>query len=356
MKKPAIRNPKPKPGWDLYVDGISYSLLSKFVVCRERFRIATVEMYRSSDRKDALDFGTMFHKALELYAGGKTTMQITSKLMSLYKDTGIDIMLVRQVALIIPHYVAYYSSDNFKYVSQEEVFDVPYKSQTNGRPIRIRGRWDEVFVRNGKLWLQENKTKSDINRLKITQTLPFDLQTMLYCYTLSVEKKKPIGGVLYNVIRKPNLVQGKTESDIDFLNRINEDISKRPDHYFFRSENDLTAKDITDFARTTLFPLIEAVVVWWESIKNDPMNPWVTEDGKPNPNHYARPFGVFDPMSIGLGDFFEYITTGLPHGLVRKETCFPELQGEQGVKEKEVREVVQEGTTGKTIKRKKKVS
>lgn len=341
MPKKAVKNIKVKPGWDLYKDGLSYSLLSKFVVCRERFRIATVELYRSSDRKDALDFGTMFHKALELFAAGKTTMQITSELMKKYKNTGIDLMLIRQVALIIPHYVAYYSSDNFKYISQEEVFDVPYISQLNGRKIRIRGRWDEVFIRNGKLWLQENKTKSDINRLKITQTLPFDLQTMLYCYTLSVEKKKPIGGVLYNVIRKPNLVQGKTESDIDFLTRLGKDITSRPDHYFFRSENDLTSSDITAFSKTTLFPLIESVVQWWESIKNDPMNPWVTGDGKPNPNHYARPFGVFDPMSIGLGDFFEYVTTGLPHGLVKISTCFPELEGEQGAKEK-IRKVPKE--------------
>jgi len=336
-KRPSVKKVSPKPGWDLYVDGVSYSLLSKFVVCRERFRIATVEGYRSSDRKDALDFGTMFHKALELYAAKTTTMQITSKLMTLYRNTGIDQMLIRQVALIVPHYSQYYASDKFNYVGQEEVFDVPYISQTNGRTIRLRGRWDEVFMRGGKLWLQENKTKSDINRLKITQTLAFDLQTMLYCYTLAIAKKKQIGGVLYNVIRKPGLIQGKSETDEQYLQRISDDIAKRPDHYFFRSENDLTASDIAAFARTTLFPLIESVVAWWESIKKNPMDPWVTEDGKPNPHHFARPFGVFDPMSIGLGDFFEYVTTGVPHGLIKIYTCFPELQGEQGVKEKEKR-------------------
>lgn len=333
MKKRKVK--PPTPTWDLYRDGISYSLLSKFVVCRERFRIATVEGYRPSDRKDALDFGTMFHKALELLASGKNSSTITRELLKRYTDTGIDPMLVRLAALLVPHYSTFYANEKHNYVAQEEVFDVPYVSQTNGRTIRLRGRWDEVYLQDGKLWLQENKTKSDINKHKITTTLPYDLQTMLYCYTLSVTKDKPVGGVLYNVIRKPGLVQNQTESDMQYLERVNKDISKRPDHYFFRVYNDIDKSIIANFNRTTLFPLIESVVTWWESIKNDPFNPWVTGEGKPNPLHYARPFGVFDPMSIGLGDFFEYVTTGLPHGLSKIATCFPELEGEQGVKEKE---------------------
>jgi hypothetical protein len=39
-------------------------------------------------------------------------------------------------------------------------------------------------------------------------------------------------------------------------------------------------------------------------------------------------------MAYGEGDFFEYIVTGVPIGLVKKDTCFPELEGEQGAKEK----------------------
>ena len=324
----------PKPGWDLYEHGISYSLLSKFVDCRERFRISTVEMYTPNFRKDSLDFGTMFHKALELIAAGKTTIEINKRLHTQYRDTSIDPMLIKIAATMVPLYNRFYSSEKYKYVAQEEVFDIPYVSQTNGRVIRLRGRWDEVFERNKKLWLQENKTKAQIQDNVITQTLPYDLQTMLYCYTLQIHKKREIGGVLYNVVRRPLLKQGDKESDMAYLKRIADDVSDRPEHYFKRFENEFYPGAISHFATQTLVPLIESVVLWWESIKKNPFNPWVTEDGKPNPHHYVRPFGVYSPMAHGIGDFFEYVTTGNPVGLIKKKTCFPELEGEQGVKEK----------------------
>lgn len=324
---------KPKPGWDLYRDGLSYSMLSKFANCRERFRIASVELYRPADLREAMEFGTIFHKALELHAMNKSAMQINSALIKKYKNTSVDPLLIRIASVIVPHYLSYYKTEKYRYVAQEEVFDIPYISTTNGRTIRLRGRFDEVFERDGTLWLQENKTKSKIQDDLIAKTLPYDLQTMLYCYALRTIKKRTVGGVLYNVIRKPGLVQGAS-SDTAYLTRISEAIAKDPGHYFKRFENELSNNSIDNFNRTTLFPLIESAVVWWESIKKNPFNPWVDENGNPNPHHYMRPFGVYDPMAYGEGDFFEYIVTGVPIGLVKKDTCFPELEGEQGAKEK----------------------
>ena len=65
-------------------------------------------------------------------------------------------------------------------------------------------------------------------------------------------------------------------------------------------ENEFYPGAINHFATQTLVPLIESVVLWWESIKKNPFNPWVTEDGKPNPHHYVRPFGVYSPMAHGM--------------------------------------------------------
>lgn len=329
-----------KPKWDLYVDGISYSLLCKFRNCRERFRIRTVEGLRPSERRDAMEFGTIFHKALEYAAQKNTTSQIITKLVKFYKDTSVDPMLVRQACILVPHYNKYYASDKYNYVAQEEVFDVPYKSSVTGKIVRLRGRRDEVFKRNGALWLQENKTKTTIDEAKIIQTLPFDLQTMLYVYSMTHDYKgQKIGGVLYNVIRRPSQRQKVNESDNQYLQRINdevaEDVSKAlaentSSHYFKRYEVELAPSDITNFYNKTLVPLVENVVVWWESIKQNPFNPWVDAQGKPNPHHWQTPFGIFDPMTLGVGDYYDYVTSGSKLGLEEIETCFPELQGEQG--------------------------
>lgn len=321
----------PHPHWDLYQDGISQSMLAKFVTCRERFRVYAVEGLNPTDRKEAMEFGTIFHKALEFSAQKMTTSQIISALIRWGKKVRLDIDLCRIAAIIIPHYTSFWKKDRFQYVSQEEVFSVPHKIRFNNRIVNLRGRWDEVYTLKGKLWLQENKTKSKIDEDKLLSVLPWDLQTMLYCYTLQLKTGKQVGGFLYNVIRKPGLKQHVKESDLKFLNRINDDIAKQPEHYFKRYEISLTPTDIANFVNQTLDPLLDQVAVWWESIKLNPFNPWVTgEDGKPNPHHWTRPFGIFDPMTLGKGDYFEFITTGNRSGLETIESPFPELVGEQG--------------------------
>lgn len=338
---------KRRPTWDLYRDGISYSLLCKFRNCRERFRISTVEGLKPSERRDAMEFGTIFHKALEFTAQGKTTSQVITQLLKFYKNSSVDPMLVKQSCILVPHYNKYYATEKHKYVAQEEVFDVPYKSVTTGRMIRIRGRRDEMFIRNGALWLQENKTKTRIDEDKILKTLPFDLQTMLYVWSMTHDYKgKKIGGVLYNVIRRPGQKQGAKETDNEYLQRINDEVAQDIEnslskdcmsHYFKRYETELSPSDITNFYNRMLVPLLENVVIWWESIKSNPFNPWVDEQGKINPHHYQNPFGIYDPMTIGTGDYFDYVINGSELGLERVETCFPELTGEQGTAKKLVK-------------------
>ncbi len=84
--------------------------------------------------------------------------------------------------------------------------------------------------------------------------------------------------------------------------------------------------DVEKFCKRTLFPLLESVCVWWESIKANPFSPWTQEDGSPNLHHYERPFGVYDSFRNGKGDYFDLITRGVDSGLELIETVFPELE------------------------------
>lgn len=97
-----------------------------------------------------------------------------------------------------------YSDRNLKFLELEYPFDVPYVTDAGGtsRKFRIAGRFDG-FVYNTlteEYWIWETKTSRSISEL--IGTLGNDEQSALYMYAAQKTFKKPITGVLYNVIRK----------------------------------------------------------------------------------------------------------------------------------------------------------
>ena len=118
---PIRRKKRQQPAWDLYRDGISYSLLSRFINCRERFRIYAVEGLAPIDTTDYLEFGTIFHRLLEYHAKGYTFPQL-ERLLS--KDGVSSDFLGRLALEIFRIYAATWKDQDSKiqYVSQEEVF------------------------------------------------------------------------------------------------------------------------------------------------------------------------------------------------------------------------------------------
>lgn len=324
-------NLQPPCNWDLYPNprvkhGLSQSLMNKFVLCRERFRLRVVEGLTVKDSsKEAMEFGTIYHKALELNAQGKTTSQIFAHLQKKARSKHYDLKLCKLAALMVPYYLKFWKNQlkGAKYIETEEVFEIPY--QVMGKTIILRGRRDQCYIKEGLLWLQENKTKSTINEDQIQQTLGYMLQPMLYLLSIRHDNPKiPLGGILYNVIRKPQLKQGKL-SDQKYLERVAGDIEKRPEHYFKMFEVQIDDAHLKMWEQRYLYPLLCQIVIWWESIKQNPFDPWIGVDGQPNPHHYLRPFGIYDPMSHGLGDYFNRVVNGIDVGLEPNCDVFPEL-------------------------------
>ena len=341
---------KPPTGWDLYEHGVSYSLLSKFIVCRERFRLRVVEGLVPGGTKEAMEFGTIFHKGLELSALGYTHTRILAYFnaksrtrMAGRKRLNYDPMLCKIATMMLPMYKSHWSEvlGKIKYFESEQKFRVLHRTST-GFTVPLNGKRDEGFTKDGKIWLQENKTKSTISEDQIIQTLSSMLQPMLYLYSFQHDHPgKELGGILYNVIRKPGLEQGKA-SERDYLNRIKKDIEDRPDHYFKMFEVDISHEDVQRWVTRYLDPLLCQVCIWWESIKHNPFDPWTTPDPRvvnweglsedlkekslvANPHHFLRPFGVYDAMSHGLGDYFSRVVHGTDQGLEFNAEIFPEL-------------------------------
>lgn len=320
-----------KSFWNPYEHGISYSALSKFLNDRERFRIRAVEGLSPGGVSDALAFGNVFHYLLEWYSSGiRTASGLQRKLNQHLTKSGADqdarklAEIARRIMLL---YVEHWDDSNKLYLEQESEFYCPVRLK-NGNSIPIVGKRDALYRSqdNKFLYLQENKTKSQVDHIWLESALPHNLQTMMYCYSIWKDYKEMPKGFLYNIIRKPGLKQRAKERDTEFFKRIEDDIVARPEHYFIRYTVELGPNDVENFATRVLMPILEQVCIWWESIKHDPFDPWTLADGSMNPHHYIRPFGVYDSMAKGKGEYFDYVTRGTAVGLIQCETLFPELE------------------------------
>lgn len=340
--------------------GITQSMLNLFLVCRERFRVKYVlGLQPPDDFNHRLEYGSMWHCCEEsLAANDKDPWAkldtYTAELCKRYPLAQEQIIHWYEICKIqFPIYAEYWSQHpdvvNRTPLFQEEVFNIPY-TLPSGRIARLRGKFDSVDLIDGGIWLQENKTKGDINAQLMQRQLTFDLQTGVYLTALwhwLAEQPNErfdrgelgkLSGVRYNVIRRPlsggkgsirqkknqtleeyyeelgNLIKGATGPDWGVL----------PDeHYFFmRWKVEVTPGDIGTFKVQFLNPILEQLCDWWECVKDNP-DPF----NNPIPIHYRMPYGIYSPLYDGKPtEVDEYLATGSTVGLRRAESLFNELK------------------------------
>lgn len=192
--------------------GITFSMLSRFISCPERFRVGYVLGLRPAERfNHRLSYGNMWHVCEEALAGQQVvngdgtpklpTHNIWEKELEAYATGLLRRHPLQQAEvshwhdvcrLQFPLYVDFWARHKDVIertpLVQEGVFDVPYPLPS-GRTVRLRGKWDSVdLIGSGKgagIFLQENKTKGDIDEQQIKKQLLADLQTMLYLTVLA---------------------------------------------------------------------------------------------------------------------------------------------------------------------------
>lgn len=337
--------------------GITFSLLSRFLVDRERFRLLVLEGKRAADTfNPRLEFGNFWHLCEEAYARAKVAgvrsktaepvawfaplLAYARDLCGRYPTQQDAIDNWHQICrTMFPLYVDYWREhpDQTKCVPllQEQVFSVPYQLPS-GRIVRLRGKWDSVdLVGKEGVYLQENKTKSEVNEGQLVRQLNFDLQTMFYLVALekynwtgevqsdTVAKKPfPVAGVRYNVIRRPRQYQGKKETRGQFLDRLHALVRENPQDFFYRWKVEVTAEDIHKFKVQCFDPLLENLCDWWEWITSawaQSIEPW----GR---LHWRYPYGVYNVLlEGGSTEFDEYLRSGSEIGLQKTANLFPEL-------------------------------
>jgi hypothetical protein len=349
MKRPTSSPRASKqPVWSLYKDGLTRSLIARWMVCLERFRLYTVDgLVEDRGWDNSIGYGDMFHAACEANGKGldwqKAIRQEASKQVTDCPNERQAISLYADVcALQFAAYLRHWQKIDSKkvWIATEEEFVFLYELP-DGRAIPIRGKRDGIFTakRNGKkaTILQENKTRGKIDEQGTMTSLDLDLQTLIYLLGCEAEGTH-IDEVLYNVIRRPMASgerQKKGESDIEFRQRVAV-YKGDPEQTFYRWSYAVGTKDLEAFRQKVMTPLLTTIANWWDSIAADPFNPWGS------PLHYIRPFGVYDPLANGLGgSYFFYVSTGSKAGLKTVNTVFPELDHGNNAKK-------QEGDKGKS--------
>lgn len=344
--------------------GITQSLVSRWLSCKERFRVRAIEGWKGVDQfSKALEYGNMWHVCEEsLAVGGNPIVNNPiaeapwARSLRLY-CTALSVKYPTQQEDIdhwyracktqFPIYVEYWKKhkdvEERTPLMQEQIFDVPYELPI-GRVVRLRGKFDSVdLIGKGKsagIYLQENKTKGDVDQGQIQQQLTSDLQTMMYLIALGQKDVTgddyPIKGVRYNVVRRPfsggkggikrhspTKSNPKGESKDEFYARLQSDYFKaEPEYWFMRWKSEVSPEDVKRFRDECLDPLLEAICWWYDCQTKE----GTAREYEAPTFHWRHPYGVHNYIDEGYGsDVDKYIETGSTVGLVKTETLFPEL-------------------------------
>lgn len=352
-------------------DGITFSLLSRFLVCRERFRITMMEGLAPADGfNHKLEFGSMWHECEQTLAESAKTAKLSlpsgffgrldayrDKLFKRYPMSRVDIYRwAETVRVMFPVYVDFWKKHpdvvSRKSIESEKAFSVPY-SLGSGRVVRLRGKRDALDLIGGPrglVFVQENKTKSRIEENSIRRQLTFDLQTMMYILGATWENEHDengkglparlekvhrygaeIGGVRYNVVKRPEHRVGAKETVDEFVQRLKGIVEKEPDKFFMRWQCKVSRNDLTRFRNECFDPILENLWDWWE-VQNLGDVAAFSEKAKRfnagfvTPSSWRHPFGVWNILDEGgYSDLDEYLMTGSKVGLRRVDNLFPEL-------------------------------
>lgn len=322
--------------WTL-AEGITYSGLSTWEACQEQFALKYIDGLSPKSISIPLEFGNITHFGLQYqwkFSSPQETIQNVTNQYRIWRSKTLLnnseqdtlALLCGMADVTFPLYCEYWDADDkhIDWIGREAKFDVPYEVMTpeGPRQVRLRGMRDGLFRVNNILGLFETKTKSKISESEIRDGLKADMQTLFYCFVTWLEMGEAPQTVKYNIIRRADTYRrGKgTEPTPVYLKRIKEDIQGRPDFYFMRFKADLMQRDLENFKKKTLDPLLVRFIHWWDSVKK---NPCGSERWK-SPYHSLNLGSLHS--KYGKVDMWEKIVNNNSRPYRTRLDVFPELE------------------------------
>lgn len=268
-------------------DGVTQSLITTWRTCQKKARLSISGIFKENDEGYALIFGTVFHEYLDLVYSSlisrdlekfsdleehiKACTRFVENKFSLKMEKPGKVSDNYKLAILICEkivfeYFKYWRADFFgetkkSWVALEEEFKIPHPE----KGYLVRGKMDGVFRDSSDgLWLFETKTKGQFSESYLGQMIERDLQVNLYMLALLLKYGEEPKGVLYNIIRRPALRQGKAENVEEFAERCIADVRKDPSKYFVRMEVRVPEKVKYSFRQRLLEVELPQFVKWLE--------------------------------------------------------------------------------------------
>lgn len=269
LKSPLVIDELNEPlSINLIREGITVSLLSKFLKCKRCFYLS-LRGWESLEKKLTRANGTITHDILDnIYTFYQFHNELPNNLkLKQWVDeydkknpewmSGFNSELMNKfkaVCMVVTsEYMRYFKNKgeftNKKILGAENIFDLNYKD------IRLRGKKDLRFkYKSSKYhYVMETKTMARIILKDLRSRLNFDPQCLMYTVAEEIEYKQKCVGVVYNIVRNPGHIIGLQETLNMFCKRLRKEIRKDPEHFFIRINIPFSIKDKMEFKNELIY-------------------------------------------------------------------------------------------------------
>ncbi len=211
---------------------LTYSSLKTFRNCRRMYDIRNNRcLVPLEDESDAQNLGAIFHGCMERWYRRDTNLPVERTIEEVldYIDASYTNRLQDERQRKNRHlaramflaYVEKYPSEDFEVVAVEREFQAPIinpDTDCASRTFIMSGKVDAVIMKDGRYYILEHKTASSIDGGYI-ERLPMDFQVTLYSDYIERSMNIRIAGILYNVVAKAQIKQGRGETEAEFEER-----------------------------------------------------------------------------------------------------------------------------------------
>jgi hypothetical protein len=204
---------------------------SLFRNCRKAVDWRYLQQLVPLRRDRNLHFGSIIHECLEAWHQRRDLDEVRALINRLCANRLQDENQHRDWHLataMMRAYAVRYAADDFEIVALERNFQGPIVNPATGaasRSFMLAGKVDGIVRIGGEYFVLEHKTAGQIDG-DYLEKLWTDFQITIYAHYIEQTMGIPITGILYNVLVKAKLQQGKGETEEEFQIRRAELLAK----------------------------------------------------------------------------------------------------------------------------------